>query len=80
MSFTITKWGNSLAIRIPKFLTEQLDLKEGSQVDLELVADAIVIRPTRRKKYTLEELLEGMTPNQAHSEISTGSPVGEELW
>ncbi len=80
MSYTIAKWGNSLAIRIPKFLSDQLNLKEGALVDLELIDDAIVIRPSRRKKYTLEELLEGMSPEMSHSETPTGQPVGEEVW
>ena len=36
MTTKIRKWGNSLAIRIPKYIIDRLGLKEGSLVDLDI--------------------------------------------
>ncbi|MGK7899252.1 MAG: AbrB/MazE/SpoVT family DNA-binding domain-containing protein [Xenococcus sp. (in: cyanobacteria)] len=77
----ISKWGNSLALRIPKAIAEELQLNEGSPISIETAEGKILITPEKhRKKYTLEELLEGMTEEKFHPEIDTGSPVGAEQW
>lgn len=76
----VAKWGNSLGIRVPSAIAKQLDLKEGMQVVVSVVEDKLVIQPERRKKYTLDELLEGMTPDHCHSEIEMGAPIGNEIW
>ena len=47
---------------------------------LSISGDSIVITPKKRKKYTLDELLEGMTPDKFHSEIDTEIAVGNEIW
>lgn len=80
MTTVVTKWGNSLAIRIPKALAEQVQVQEGTEVTFSISGDSIVITPKKRKKYTLDELLEGMTPDKFHSEIDTGIAVGNEIW
>ncbi|WP_445630033.1 AbrB/MazE/SpoVT family DNA-binding domain-containing protein [Nostoc sp. DSM 114167] len=80
MTTVVTKWGNSLAIRLPKALAEQVNVKEGTDVTFSISGNSIVITPQQRKKYTLDELLEGMTPDNLHSEIDTGSAVGNEVW
>ena len=79
MTATITKWGNSLAVRISKHLAEEANLQEGTQVSIWLSDGKIVIAP-KRKKYSLEELLEGISPEDIEGEIDWGSPVGEEVW
>lgn len=73
----VQKWGNSLGIRIPQALAKQIGLKEGSQVDLEVVMDALVIR---RKQQALEDLLAQVTPDNLHREVTTGGPEGKEAW
>lgn len=73
----VQKWGNSLAIRIPKPLAQQLGLTEGTPVEVEADNHRIVIR---RKRYTLEELLSRVTPENLHGEVDTGLPVGREEW
>ncbi len=80
MTTIVTKWGNSLAVRIPKALAEQVQIQEGTDVTFSISGDSIVITPKKRKKYTLDELLEGMTPDEFHSEIDTGIAVGNEIW
>lgn len=75
----VTKWGNSLGVRIPALIARQANLKEGTGVTFTVVDDSIVIR-ARKNKYTLDELLEGMTSDNIHGEIDMGTPVGNEIW
>jgi antitoxin MazE len=78
---TLSKWGNSLAVRIPSAIAQKLALKEGSAIVIDIEKNAIVIKPVSNKKeYTLEELLEGMTPRHFHPETDTGIAVGNEEW
>ena len=77
MKAQISKWGNSLAIRLPKVVVDGLRVREGEAVELVLEDRALIIRPAR-PRYTLEELVAGITPlNQP--EIIEFSPVGEEI-
>ncbi|OKH28455.1 AbrB/MazE/SpoVT family DNA-binding domain-containing protein [Chroogloeocystis siderophila] len=75
----VTKWGNSLGIRIPSAIAKQIHIEEGTTVTFTVVDGGVMIQP-QRKKYTLEELLEGMTPDNFHSETDAGTPVGNEVW
>jgi len=76
MQTHITKWGNSLGVRIPRFLAQSLGLKEGTSIDIQLEDDHIVIR----KKHSLELLLSQITSENLHGEIETGGEVGKEVW
>lgn len=69
-----------MAIRIPKSFAVESDITNGSTVDLSVADGSIIITSTKRPKYTLEELLEGLTEDQLHGEIDTGPPVGREVW
>lgn len=77
---TIAKWGNSLAIRIPQNLAKELDLAEGSEVELTLIDGNLAIKPKTRQRYSLEELIQAITPENCHSEIDSGAAVGKEVW
>ncbi|MDQ0286627.1 antitoxin MazE [Desulfofundulus luciae] len=77
MQSRVTKWGNSLGIRIPRTLAEKIGLREGTPVDFEIKDNAIIIR---RKRCSLDMLLSQVTPQNVHHEISTGHPVGREIW
>lgn len=81
MTTKIQKWGNSLALRIPKSYAEEVKLEEGSQVDIKIVEDKIVISSKKRKKnkYTLEELVSKITPENRYGEIDFGPAVGKEI-
>jgi antitoxin MazE len=76
----VTKWGNSLGVRIPSILAKQIELTEGMQVGISVVDGKLVIQPEHRRKYTLDELLDGMTPENCHLEVGMGEPVGNEIW
>jgi antitoxin MazE len=79
-SQVVTKWGNSLGVRIPSALAKQIELTEGMQVGISVVDGKLVIAPEHRRKYTLEELLDGMTPDLCHAEVEMGESVGNEIW
>ena len=77
---TISKWGNSLAVRIPLAIARQASLGEGDSVKLALDRDGrIVLRPTRRK-YELSELVAQITRKNRHRATDWGSPQSEESW
>jgi len=77
---TVSKWGNSLAVRIPLVIARQASLGEGDSVALTLASDGgIVLRPTRRR-YQLSELVARITPKNRHRETNWGRPQGEESW
>jgi antitoxin MazE len=80
MTAFVAKWGNSLAIRIPKSVAEQAHVTEGTGIDFSVEGNSIIITPQKRRKYTLDELLEGMTPDNFHPEFETGNAVGNEDW
>ena len=75
----VQKWGNSLAVRIPRGFAEQLMIQQGSEVDLSLDGDRLVIRP-RRRELSLSELLAQVTDENIHAEVATGEPTGREVW
>jgi antitoxin MazE len=75
----VTRWGNSLAVRIPKALAEQTRIEEGSEVELSVADGALTIRP-KAHSYSLEELLDQVTPENRHDEIDWGEPQGKEVW
>lgn len=77
MQSHVTKWGNSLGIRIPLSLAKEIGLTEGTQVDIRVENDTIIIR---RKKYSLEALLSQITTENIHGEVGTGPSVGREAW
>ena len=76
----VKKWGNSRAIRIPKQLALEAGIDFGSQVELILENGHLRIAPVKRPRYTLEELVAGITPENRHEEWDTGPPVGKEIW
>lgn len=80
MSITLKKWGNSLAIRIPQHIAKKINVTEGSQVDFDVVDGTLVVKPSKRKRYSLFELVEKITPENLHGEIDTGASVGKEVW
>ena len=81
MKVKIQKWGNSLAVRIPKSFAVQTEIEQDSVVDLSVLEGSIIVKPEKRKpKFTLEELLQNVTEENLHGEIDFGAPVGKEVW
>jgi antitoxin MazE len=80
MKTTAQKWGNSLAIRVPKSVAVQVGLKAQDNLEIEVQDGNVVLKPHLRRVYRLEDLIKRITPKNLHSEIDTGSPVGREIW
>jgi antitoxin MazE len=78
------KWGNSLAVRIPKSVAEALKVSAGKHAEVGIENGALVLRPIVKpqckKTYTLEELLKGMTRENVPQEVDWGEPRGNEVW
>ena len=77
MKAQVSRWGNSLGIRIPKDIAGRVGLTEGTSVEIEAADDRIIILPTKRR-YRLEDLLVGMTPEAMHEAFDWGPDVGRE--
>ena len=80
MQAKIKKWGNSLALRIPKSFALNANLRENKLVDLSIDKERIIITPIDEKEYSLDELLESVSESNLHGEVDTGAPVGKEIW
>ena len=77
----LKKWGNSLAVRIPAPLARQLNLTENTLVECAIVDGSLVISPvTEPRPYSLDQLLDRVTPENIHDETYMGAPAGKEIW
>lgn len=80
MQSVVRKWGNSPAVRIPAPLMVAANLAVDQPIDIREEDGRLVISAARRRRrYTLDELLAGITPENIHPEIDMGSPVGREI-
>ena len=73
------KWGNSLAVRIPKSIAEQAGVSEDDELDIEVDAEVIRLKP-RRRQAGLAELLQQITPDNLHGAVDFGGARGREIW
>ena len=80
MRLVVRKWGNSLAIRIPKTIATKSRIEEGSLLEIRFEEGSVIVTPVRERNYTLEELLDRVTDENIHCEVDTGAPVGNEQW
>ncbi len=76
----VQKWGNSLAVRIPRAFALDAQLEDDSFVEISVVEGQIIIMPVVVPGWTLEELLAGINKNNLHHEIDTGFAMGNEVW
>ena len=79
MKTKVQKWGNSLALRIPKSFALDMNIKQNKFVDISIGDGKLIITPITEKEYSLKELLAGVSEDNLHGEIDTGIPVGKEL-
>jgi antitoxin MazE len=77
---TISKWGNSLAVRIPLAIAKQASLGEGDCVKMSLERDGAIVLRAAGTKYDLSDLVARITPKNRHRETDWGRPEGEESW
>ncbi len=77
---SVKKWGNSLAVRIPTVVAQDLGLSENSSVQIFSDGNIATIKPKKRKKVSLDKLVAAITPDNLHKEVNWGKPVGREIW
>lgn len=80
MQTRVQKWGNSLALRIPKAFATHVGLDDNSLVEITLRDGTLVIVPTPHQSYTLDQLLDAVTEANLHREVDTGERAGREGW
>ena len=78
METRVQKWGNSLALRIPKPFANQIGLEPNSPVELSLRGAELVIVPVKSPGLKLDDLLAQVTEYNLHGEVDTGPAVGSE--
>jgi antitoxin MazE len=79
MQARIQKWGNSLAVRIPKPFAQEIGLEQNSLVTISIEEGKLLLEPAK-PSYSLEELLAEVTKDNLHREVETGPAVGNEAW
>ena len=80
MHVRVQKWGNSLAIRIPKPVAKDAKVAEGTVLNLAVSKGKVVATRVKDKSLSLDQLLAKVTKNNLHAELDSGSRVGGEVW
>lgn len=80
MKTRVQKWGNSLALRIPKSFADEVGLQKESSVEVSLHDGKLVITPVTKPDLTLDQLLAKVTEENLHHEVDTGPATGNETW
>ncbi len=80
MKTRVRRWGNSLAVRIPKSFAEEVGLEHDSPVDLRLSGGKLVLEPSSPPSPRLDELLRRVRKSNLHGEVDTGPAQGREAW
>ena len=81
MKTRMHKWGNSLALRIPKSFAEETGMRDKSSVEVSVIKGKLVVAPiTARPRFSLKQLLAQVTETNLHGEFDTSGPVGNEVW
>ena len=88
MNATIQKWGNSHGIRLPKWILDQLKIRENDNLEISVTEDAIIMKKSAPKHKNIVERLEEFYQKpieqiaelESTDEIDTGSPIGDEVW
>ena len=79
MKAKVQRWGNSLAIRIPKSFAEEVGLEAGSPVEMRLVDRGLLVEPAPDESLSLDDLLDGVTKANIHAEVDAGPSQGREV-
>ena len=80
MQGVVKKWGNSAAVRIPASVLEAAHVHLDQPVDVREEEGRIIIEPLQPARYDLASLVAGITDENCHHPVETGSPVGQEIW
>jgi antitoxin MazE len=80
MHVRVQKWGNSLALRIPKPLAKDAEVTEGTVLNLAVSEGKVVATPVEQKRLSLRDLLAKVNKKNLHREVDFGLPAGREIW
>jgi len=80
MKTRVQKWGNSLALRIPKSFAAEVGIDSNSSVEMSLRNGKLIVMPSEKPKFNLKKLLAQVTEENLHHEVNTGPAVGGEVW
>lgn len=75
----LVKWGNSHAVRLPKAVLQQAEIREGDELEIRVEKGRIALQPAA-PKLTLNDLVVRITPRNLHDEQDWGRPMGREVW
>ena len=73
----VARWGTGLAVRIPKPIAEQWGVREGSAIEIASRGAQVILT---KRSHSLAEMMARVTPENLHSGVATGGPVGNEGW
>jgi antitoxin MazE len=79
MRTRIQKWGNSLAVRIPKPFAEEAGFQASTEVEISLEEGELRVASVR-PRWELSRLLSAVTKRNRHAEVETGPIAGREVW
>lgn len=84
MKVAFQKWGNSLAVRVPKAFADEIGASDGKAAEMTVSNRKLVIevarRQRRKRSCAIDELVAGITSENRHEEIEWGPAVGNEAW
>ena len=80
MHIRVQKWGNSLAVRIPKPLAEDAKVEIGTVLNLAVTERKVIAMPVKKNKQSLKQMLAKVTRKNLRTEVGSGAPVGREAW
>lgn len=72
------KWGNSYAVRLPKAVVQETGIREGEELQVEVVNRNIRLRRPSKREYSLDEMVARIRPSNLHAEVDFGTPRGRE--
>jgi antitoxin MazE len=80
MITNVIKWGNSLALPIPRSFAKEMGLKTASSINMQIEKGRIILTPVEKEPLSLKDLVAKITKDNIHQEIETGIPCGNEIW
>jgi antitoxin MazE len=80
MRSQLTRWGNSVAVRVPKRVLEDAQLSAGDTIEFVVTKPGVISLRATEKTPTLKSLIAKITPENCHGETDWGGPVGNESW
>jgi len=74
----VQKWGNSLSVRLPKTVAQEMGLQVNDILEIEIDDHRLILEARKDQEYRLTNLMKEVTEDNLHTEISVGAPVGNE--